>query len=412
MTVQTERTPSVASRHITIVGAGPVGLTLALYLATHDRPVTVIERQPMAHTTSRASTFHPATLDLLDQLGIVDELRAHGREVTKVQWRDQHDVFAEMDYAQLAGLTKHPFRLHVELSQLTALLYARLAQCGNAQVLLGQTLRDVHPATDRVDLMVASSSTGEVTRYPTDYLVGADGAHSVVRESQHIPFVGASYPTQALRVITSTPLDSLIDGLAPLSYLRDAATQSCSLLALPDHWRLIFRVPPPADGTPAAELAAPLVAAALPAIAADIAIDDAHYYPLAKRVVPHFRQGRTMLIGDAAHITSTAGGLNVNAGIHDAMSLGEALLRVFDGASESLLGEWATTRRSVMVNQVIPLSEARVAGVQDGNRTALTSERARLAGIAADPAATRAYLARASLLDTSALSPASSERRV
>lgn len=105
---------------VAVVGAGPVGLTAALVLARAGIPVTVYETQPALSTASRASTFHPSTLDLLRELGVAAELHRLGRVVDRIQWRDlDGHVHAELDYRVLAGTTGHPHRLHVEQSRLT-----------------------------------------------------------------------------------------------------------------------------------------------------------------------------------------------------------------------------------------------------------------------------------------------------
>ena len=111
--------------------------------------------------------------------------------------------------------------------------------------------------------------------------------------------------------------------------------------------------------------------------------------------------GRVLFAGDAAHLTSTAGGLNMNAGIHDAVEIGQVLAAVLGGfTAPAALDAWAWRRRTVLVNRVIPRSEARVAGVQDRDNTKLAAAMAGLRAIAGDPESTRAYLAQASMLDT------------
>lgn len=380
---------------VVVVGAGPVGLAAALTLARAGVPVTVLEREPGLASQSRASTFHPATLDLLDDLGVAEQLISRGRVVERVQWRDRAgSVLAEMGMGSLDGLTRHPFRLHAEQSSLTPLLLAALSGYPEADVRFGTHVDGVAEGGTGVRIRIGHTWTR------AKYVIAADGAHSTVRRSLGLPFPRSSYPTQALRVFTDSPLDQLLPRLAPLTYVRDVG-QSCSLLALRDHWRIIVRIPCDAHDPLSAANVSELVRRALPGVRRPVRVIGADRYGLARGVLSSYRCGRVLFAGDAAHLTSTAGGLNMNAGIHDAVDLGHVLANVLGGlAGVDALDAWAWRRRAVLLERVIPRSEARVAGVQDRNTSKLAAAMAGLRAIAGDPEATRVYLAQASMLDT------------
>ncbi|MEU6721187.1 NAD(P)/FAD-dependent oxidoreductase [Nonomuraea sp. NPDC046802] len=381
---------------VIVVGGGPVGLTAAVALARQGVPVTVFERRPQLVSDSRAATFHPATLDVLSRWGLADALTASGTLVDRVQWRSrQGRVLAEMSMLLLDGLTGHPYRLHAEQRELIALLARELARYPNAQVRVAAPVDAINGTAS--GLRVRAGGVWETA----DYVVAADGAHSTVRAMLAVPFVATPYPTQALRILTDSPLDQWLPGaaLAPLTYVRDRVA-SCSLLQLPDHWRIVLRLPPGTGASPSRQEAAALARRALPIRGRSLHIVGAHTYRLARGVLEHFRHGRVLFVGDAAHLTSTAGGLNMNAGMHEAATLADALAAVLGGAAaEAALGEWAERSRRIILKAVIPRSEARVAGVQDGDRARLDAAMARLRAVAADPASARTYLAEASLLD-------------
>src|SRR5580704_14476204 len=100
---------------IFIAGAGPVGLIAAAALVRAGVPVTVLEGSPALSRESRASTFHPSTLDMLDDLGLAEALVATGLIAPRVQYRTRRDgVIAAFDFAGIADVTRHPYRLQSE----------------------------------------------------------------------------------------------------------------------------------------------------------------------------------------------------------------------------------------------------------------------------------------------------------
>src|SRR5215467_3371250 len=108
---------------VLIAGAGPVGLVAAANLLRHGVPVTVLEAGPDLSEESRASTFHPPTLDMLDRLGAAQPLIAQGLTAPSFQYRSkQHGILAQFDFGALADATAHPYRVQCEQSKLTRIL--------------------------------------------------------------------------------------------------------------------------------------------------------------------------------------------------------------------------------------------------------------------------------------------------
>src|SRR6266436_9923897 len=112
---------------VLIAGAGPVGLVAAANLVRHGVPVTVFEAGADLSEESRASTFHPPTLDMLDRLGAAQPLIAQGLTAPSFQYRSkQHGVLAQFDFGEIADVTAHPYRVQCEQSKLTRILYEQL----------------------------------------------------------------------------------------------------------------------------------------------------------------------------------------------------------------------------------------------------------------------------------------------
>src|SRR5262249_19009611 len=117
---------AIAER-VLIAGAGPVGLVAAANLMRGGVPVTVLEAGSDLSEESRASTFHPPTLDMLASLGAASPLIAQGLTAPKFQYRSKrHGVLATFDFGGIADVTAHPYRVQCEQSKLTRILYEQL----------------------------------------------------------------------------------------------------------------------------------------------------------------------------------------------------------------------------------------------------------------------------------------------
>jgi 3-(3-hydroxy-phenyl)propionate hydroxylase len=379
---------------VLIAGAGPVGLVAAANLVRHGVPVTVFEAGPGLSTESRASTFHPPTLDMLADLDMVGPLIAHGLIAPKFQYRNRHDgLVAQFDFGDIADSTRHPFRLQCEQSKLTQIIYDRLRDQPNFEIVFSSPVRAVTQSGDGVAVTVERDGKSETQSYR--WLIGADGARSDVRRSLGIEFEGFTWPERYL--VVSTPFDfyNVVPGLAPVSYMADPLRWHF-LLQIPKLWRVMFRVAAEESDELALspDFAQALMAQVVPGIG-NYEIAHTTLYRVHQRVAGTFRAGRVFLVGDAAHVNNPLGGMGMNGGIHDSMNLTGRLIDVWhDKKPETELDRFDLQRRLVTKEHV-----ERQSIQNKRNLEAADNEfRDRLRRTVSDPVLTREYLLAVSMI--------------
>ena len=375
---------------VLIAGAGPVGMVAAARLADAGIPVTVLEAQPDLAVESRASTFHPSTLDMLDDIGAAAPLVAEGLKAPKLQYRStRFGVLATFDFGDIADLTRHPYRVQAEQFKLTRIIRRLFAD--RFEIEFNARVEAVSRCADgvRVDLEGGEVRTGR-------WLIGCDGAGSAVRRSAGIEFDGFTWPERFL--VVSTPHDFYRDipDLVPVTYVADPR-QWYFLLQIPGLWRVMFPIPAdvPDEAATRPDYALSLLRTVVPA---DYEIAHITLYRVHQRVAKNFRAGPVFLAGDAAHINNPLGGMGMNGGIHDAVNLTDRLIQVWRGADPTLLDGYNAQRRGVTMEYV------QTATIQNKrNLEAATDEdqvrfRDELRATAADPVRNRAYLQRVSMI--------------
>ncbi len=372
---------------VIVAGAGPVGLVAALSLADRGVPVTLLERRPELSAASRASTIHPPTLDILDSLGALAPVAHRGRIARTIQYRTPDAPFAEFDLAVLAGETRHPYRLHLEQAHITPILLQRLRRHPHATIRFDAEVTGLEQSDTGITAHTAQGPGLRQTFHGT-WLLAADGARSRIRDALGIGFPGADYPHRVLRVMTTDDPEALLPGLSPVTYVHNGA-RSLSLLHMPECWRLILRVPAEVSDDQALEEAWILarLQEVLPTCTRLPTVLHKDVYGASRRVADRTQHGRAILLGDAAHVTNTRGGMNMNCGIHDAHALAAAIATNDPAAITAT----ATARARVARDQLIPRTDRAVSGGATWAQE--------LATIAQDPDAARAYLRTAAMLD-------------
>jgi 2-polyprenyl-6-methoxyphenol hydroxylase-like FAD-dependent oxidoreductase len=377
-----------------IAGAGPVGLTAAASLVRAGVPVTVFEAGRDLSEESRASTFHPPTLDMLDDLGAAEALIGQGLVAPQFQYRSRHPgILGRFDFSAIADATRHPYRVQCEQSKLTRILYERLQHSGDLRIEFGTRVRAVTQDEAAVHVTVEGNGTAETRS--ARWLIGADGARSDVRRALDIAFDGFTWPERFL--VVSTPYDfyQAIPGLVSVTYVADPERWHF-LLQIPGLWRVMFPIRPDESDEQALspEFAQHLMAGIIPGVSG---YDVAHttLYKVHQRVAATFRSGRAFLAGDAAHINNPLGGMGMNGGIHDAVNLTGRLAEVWHGRKpDEELDRYDRQRRLVTLEYIEQQS------IQNKRNLESTGSefKERLAHIASAHTLTYDYLLRASMV--------------
>ena len=380
---------------VVIVGAGPVGLTLAWRLAQAGVPVQVFEAEAEITDQLRASTFHPPTLDMFDEDGITDALIAKGRITPTWQIRmHSTEDRAEFDLSVLADDTAHPYRLQCRQAELSRALLARLPE---GTVRFASPVTAVEQDGNGVSVTAGSKSGSETMR--ASVVVGCDGARSVVREAIGAQWEGGTYPENTILVTTHFPLEDHLSGLSGVNYIwKPGGTYS--LLRLPDLWRVSLH--PMGDQTPEEALEDASIRAQtvdiLPA-ARDMDIVEKRIYRIHRRVASRYRQGRMFLAGDAAHLNSPKGGMGMNGGVHDAWALADLLIEVAGGAGDDVLDAYERKRRPIARDDIVGQADANRARMNATDPVARQAHLDDLKRIAGDPGLARSFLLRSSMIE-------------
>jgi 3-(3-hydroxy-phenyl)propionate hydroxylase len=386
---------------VAIVGAGPVGLVLALRLATLGVPSTVLEAEADISEELRASTFHPPSLDMLDGLGLAAPLIAQGLVTPTWQVRRHEDgARAVFDLSVLKDDTAHPYRLQAEQWKLSRLVLAKLRaeHAGTVDLRFGCRVDEVAQDADGVAIAGAGF---DPLRVP--FAIGCDGARSAVRRAMGLDFAGDTYPETTILATTPFDFGAVFEGLSNVNYVwtrHPAFSGTFSLLRVPGKWRASLY---PAPGESVEEALRPeAIERKLQAIhpkATPYDVPDLRPYRIHQRIVADYRRGRLLLAGDAAHLNSPSGGMGMNGGIHDAMELAATLAPVWRGeADHALLDRYTRRRRPVAEREILAQADRNRARMRETDPARRAEMLAELQRTAADPARARDALLRSSMI--------------
>ncbi|WP_059010475.1 rifampin monooxygenase [Streptomyces specialis] len=327
---------------VIVVGSGPTGLMLAGELRLHGVRVLVLEKETEPSGQSRALGLHVRSVEVMDQRGLLDQFLALGQQFTVggffagigERWPERLD-------------TAHSYVLGIPQSTTERLLAERAAELG-AEIRRGCELVGFRQDDEGVTVELADS-----TQVRARYLVGCDGGRSTVRK-----LLGVGFPGEPTRVET---LLGEVEVTMPPEELAAAVAE-----VRKEHSRFgtmplgdgVYRLIVPADGVAEDRSVPPTLEELKQQVRAFAGTDFGAHSPRwlsrfgdATRLVEHYRTGRVLLAGDAAHVHPPTGGMGLNLGIQDAFNLGWKLAADLNGWSpEGLLDTYHTERHPVAAN--------------------------------------------------------------
>lgn len=383
---------------VVVVGAGPVGLVATAFLIDNGIPVTLLEATSDLAQDLRASTFHPPTLDFLARLGISKTLVDQGLICHEWQFRDRNDgIVATFDLRHLKGETDYPFRLQCEQWKLTKALRDFVDTHPDGELITEVKATSIGQDDDHTWVKVENAD-GSFSEFKGRYLIGTDGAHSIVRRAIGANFDGLTIPEIFLSMSTHFKYHEAIPDLSNIAYVSDP-TEWLVLLRTPSLWRVLLPTNP--EDSEEAIMDPDNIEKRLQAVLpTDAPYDVVHKtaYRVHERVADKYFEGRVFLAGDAAHLNNPLGGMGMNGGIHDAVNLVEKLTKVWHGAPLETMGRYQRQRRKVALEtvQTLALRNRAILNATDPKKRADYYDDLR--ATVSDDARHKAYVMRSSMI--------------
>lgn len=355
---------------VIIIGAGPVGLLTAYRLRNLGLSCLIVDKRRGLSSAARASTFQPAVLDRLEGLGLLAPLLNNGNQVKILRDLNLSSLdYRDLDLSTISEETRNAYRLHLEQYYFSRLMVESLTRLstGSTPILWGheliQVLDNPHANDDRpVRVMLNRLDSINPLIVEAKWLIAADGAKSTARHLLQVLFEGMDISTPVVRMIFQhLPLavSSLLEGL---TYARHPHG-NLSALRMHHAWRIILR--PKSDEVDASladkswgkKKLAQLFSGVQPPLAWHTLPVQIDFYRVAQRFVQERQHGHCLFIGDAAHITNTRGGFNMNFGLLEGLDLAESISRLIHKLYPSdldALSNWVTRWENLTQSVLIP----------------------------------------------------------
>src|SRR6516225_7510078 len=343
-----------SATEVLVVGAGPVGLTMACELARHGVRCRIVDRAPASSSTSKALGIFPRTLEVFQMMGIVDDILGAGLELDGIAFYNKSGQIGHIGFSCLP--CRYRFAISLPQSQTEEILFRLLVKHG-LDVERQRELVGLSQTEDRVVAVIRGSDGGEEL-VESNWLVGCDGAHSGVRHALNLSFEGEEYSETFL--LADVRVQSSLDRIHIHLFLADDGIVGVFPFRS-EHSRIIASL---GDGKGNAEEAEPRLAEVQALVDRrtwqNLRLSDPMWlsrFHISHRKIREFRFGRVFLAGDSAHIHSPAGGQGMNTGIQDAFNLAWKIGLTIHGRSPVSLLDTYNEEREPVAKMVLNLTD-------------------------------------------------------
>jgi 3-(3-hydroxy-phenyl)propionate hydroxylase len=313
--------------------------------------------------------------------------------------RQRGEIIAEFDHAVIKDATPYPFVLQCERLKICEEALAMVAAHELCDLRMGHPLAGFVQNDTSVEATVETSD-GQMERIRGRYIVGTEGARSVVRKTLDIEFEGFTYSDRTINITVCHDFNKY--GYSHRNYISDPG-EWMNLFhwpGPPEVWRVHFHTDPDADEQALldGDNCQAMMQRFMP-LDRPYDIVGARLFTIHQRVAKSFRRGRAILAGDAAHVNSPIGGLGMNSGVHDAINLGDKLIRIWKKeGGEDLLDLYERQRRTIAIDDVQAQSIRNKKLLTENDPAVRRRNHDELRRTAEDPKLARDFLLRTSMI--------------
>lgn len=326
---------------VIIVGAGPVGLSLALGLAQEKIKILLLEKKDSISDHSKAPAIWPRTLEVLNKLNVARKFIENGivKNHLRLYDTDEKQELINLSFKEIAPLTQYPFLLILPQSKTEKLLLAEVQRYENIDVSFDSEFDTLENKNDEV--IVKYLKQEKRLSVGAKFVAGCDGAHSKVREVLGLKLEGFTFPIK----VALADIQTLDEKEIPFPRITNKKNVAIGIKIDKKIWRLILPYGKDSKFDLDERIYQSVNQLFANIISEDYEVIWKSEFKLHHRISNHFVQGRVILGGDAAHLNSPVGGQGMNAGIQDSDYMRHFIIEALEELDTSPFTKYEQLRR-------------------------------------------------------------------